>query len=56
MGTELTVYQQMVADDTRMLCEVLKREIGIKMTSLPFAIRATDHAPFKSHAQANYRH
>lgn len=41
MGNELTVYNKMKTS-TDMLCEVLKKEIGIKSTCIPFAVRAVD--------------
>jgi len=41
MGTELTVYNKMKTS-TDMLCEVLRKEIGIKNTCIPFAVRAVD--------------
>ena len=41
MGNELTVYNKMKTS-TELLGEVLKKEIGIKNTCIPFAVRAVD--------------
>jgi hypothetical protein len=40
MGTDITVYGKMSAS-TEQLCEVLKKEIGVK-ACVPFAVRAVD--------------